>query len=329
MDRWTVRQLRDTSSSARPTRVITLLSRLFLGGIFVYASADKILHPVSFAEIVYNYQVLPDVLVNLTALLLPWIELLIGLALILGFWPAGAIVISNLLLLIFFSALLFNLVRGLDIDCGCFTSSMGSSSGDPMVWYLFRDGFFLLVGVFLFLSFFFGARLRNSSPGKPWRTVLGQTLALTLSAVLLGLIVNQARSDSMPLLGDWSPEARITLKFGRNILIPFEEARDRFFTRGAVFIDARPQDLYREGHIQGAINLPLADFDRLADKVVQDLPEDALLVTYCDGEDCALSAELAVKLKEIGFENVRVLHDGWNRWRNRNLPFQGGEGRDD
>ena len=154
---------------------------------------------------------------------------------------------------------------------------------------------------------------------------MGQTLALFLWAVLLGLIVNQARSDSMPLLGDWSPEARITLKFGRNILIPFEEARDRFFTRGAVFIDARPQDLYREGHIQGAINLPLADFDRLADKVVQDLPEDALLVTYCDGEDCALSAELAVKLKEIGFENVRVLHDGWNRWRNQNLPVQMGE----
>ena len=320
MDRWTVRQLRDTLSSARPTRVITLLSRLFLGGIFVYASADKILHPVSFAEIVYNYQILPDVLVNLTALLLPWIELLIGLALILGFWPAGAIVISNLLLLIFFSALLFNLVRGLDIDCGCFTSSMGSSSGDPMVWYLFRDGFFLLVGVFLFLSFFFGARLRNSSPGKPWRTVLGQTLSLTLSAVLLGLIVNQARSDSMPLLGDWSPEARITLKFGRNILIPFEEARDRYLAGEAVFIDARAPEFYQEGHLPEAINLPLADFDQVADQRVMELPEDTLFVTYCDGEDCALAAEVALKLKKIGFENVRVLHDGWTVWKKNRFP---------
>jgi rhodanese-related sulfurtransferase len=302
-----------------------VLSRLFLGGIFVYASCDKILHPVFFAETVYNYQVLPDLLVNITALVLPWVELLVGLALILGLWLAGALVISNLLLLVFSGTLVFNLARGLDIDCGCFTSSIGPSSGGHMLWYLVRDGFFLLVGVFLFLSFFFGARLKSSSPGKPWKTLLGQTLALFLWAVLLGLIVNQARSDSMPLLGDWSPEARITFKFGRNILIPFEEARDRFFTRGAVFIDARPQDLYREGHIQGAINLPLADFDRMADKVVQDLPEDALLVTYCDGEDCALSAELAVKLKEIGFENVRVLHDGWNRWRNRNLPVQMGE----
>ena len=99
MDHWTIRQLSGTRPSASPLRVLMVLSRLFLGGIFVYASCDKILHPVIFAETVYNYQVLPDLLVNITALVLPWVELLVGLALILGLWLAGALVISNLLLL--------------------------------------------------------------------------------------------------------------------------------------------------------------------------------------------------------------------------------------
>jgi len=128
---------------------------LFLGGIFVYASYDKILHPVPFAEIVFNYQILPDVLVNLVSLFLPWIELIVGLSLILGIWLPGAVLISIVLLFVFFTTLVFNMLRGLDIDCGCFTVSAGPSSSGNMLWYLFRDGFFLLVALFLFFSTFF------------------------------------------------------------------------------------------------------------------------------------------------------------------------------
>ena len=306
-------------------RIPILLSRLFLGGILFYASFDKILHPVPFAEIVYNYQILPDILVNLATLFLPWIELLVGLSLILGIGLPGAVLICNGLLVIFFSTLVFNMARGLDIDCGCFTVSAGSSSGGHMLWYLFRDGFFLSVGLFLFFSFFFLRTPKGSRFGRPWKTPFGQTLALALLAAVLGLFANQVRSDSIPLLGDWSPEARITLKFGKNILIPFDKAKDRFLTGSAVFIDARTPDHYQEGHIQGARNMPIAEFDQLADKVFMEFPEDTLFVTYCDGEDCDLSGQLALKLKQIGYENVRVLHNGWTVWKNHQLPFQSGK----
>ncbi len=152
----------DQSAQRNWARIPILLSRLFLGGIFVYASYDKIIHPAPFAEIVYNYQILPDVLVNLVSLFLPWLELLVGLSLILGIWLPGAVLICNLLLLAFFSTLVFNMARGLDIDCGCFTVSVGPSSGGHMLWYLFRDGFFLFVGLFLFLSSFFMRIQRGS-----------------------------------------------------------------------------------------------------------------------------------------------------------------------
>jgi len=67
----------DQGSQKNWTRYAFVLSRLLLGGIFVYASYDKILHPVPFAEIIYNYQILPDVLVNLVSLFLPWFTILI------------------------------------------------------------------------------------------------------------------------------------------------------------------------------------------------------------------------------------------------------------
>jgi uncharacterized membrane protein YphA (DoxX/SURF4 family) len=140
-------------SRKHPT-IPLLMSRLLLGGVFVYASFDKILHPAGFAEAVYNYQILPDALLNLTAILLPWLELCTGLFLILGLWLRGAVFTCNVLLAIFFAALAFNFARGLDIDCGCFAASAGASAGGSMLLYLLRDALFLAVGIFLLFSYF-------------------------------------------------------------------------------------------------------------------------------------------------------------------------------
>jgi len=166
------------------------------------------------------------------------------------------------------------------------------------------------------------ADLTNRTDGV-WKKALYQTIGLSFIAAILSLVVNQVRSDSIPLLGDWSQEARIELKFGKNILIPLDEARDKFSAGGAFFVDARPPALYQEGHIQGALNVPLAEFDQKMERVLTELPEESLIVTYCDGEDCDLSALLALKLKEIGYENVRVLHNGWSVWKSHQLPVQG------
>ena len=141
-------------------KIPLLISRLILGGVFVYASFDKILHPHEFAEVVYNYQILPDALVNLTAILLPWLELSAGVFLILGLFLRGALFTCNVLLAVFLVALASNLARGLDIDCGCFSSSVGPSTGGDMILYLLRDAFLLAMGLFLFFYV-----LRRENPG--------------------------------------------------------------------------------------------------------------------------------------------------------------------
>lgn len=140
------------------TKIFFLVLRMILGAVFVYASVDKILHPAAFAEIVYNYQILPHPLINLTAVLLPWLELFIGLFLILGLWLPGALLLGNLLLATFLGALAFNMARGLDIHCGCFTTSSSPASETPMAWYLLRDGVFFFIGLYLFSHSVFGKK---------------------------------------------------------------------------------------------------------------------------------------------------------------------------
>jgi uncharacterized membrane protein YphA (DoxX/SURF4 family) len=135
-------------------KIVLLAVRMFLGGIFIYASIDKIIFPGRFAEVVYNYQILPDILINFTAVVLPWLEVAIGVSLVFGVWLPGSVFLCNLLLLTFLGALLFNTARGLDINCGCFTTSSEASSKSLMAWYLIRDIFLLLIAAFLFFKTF-------------------------------------------------------------------------------------------------------------------------------------------------------------------------------
>ena len=134
------------------------MGRAILGGVFVYASIDKILYPAAFAEAVYNYQILPGELINVAAIILPWLELILGGFLIVGIWVPGSVFISNVLLIGFFGALLFNLARGLDIDCGCFSTSQQATGVHCMCLYVIRDGMFLMLSLYLFIQFFLGKR---------------------------------------------------------------------------------------------------------------------------------------------------------------------------
>ena len=125
---------------------LAFVARVALGSVFIYASLDKIRHPGLFAEAVYNYQLSPEMAVNLVAILLPWLELWSGALLVLGVWVRGSVLILSGLMVIFLAALGINLARGLDIHCGCFTTQ----GSDPMTMLtLFRDSLFLILAFYL------------------------------------------------------------------------------------------------------------------------------------------------------------------------------------
>lgn len=132
-------------------------ARLILGVIFVYASYDKILRPEAFAQVVYNYQIIPDVFINLTAIFLPWLEMLMGVFLIVGFWMPGTVMWCNILLVLYIGVLWFSLARGIDVNCGCFpTTETSSISIKTILW----DVAFLALSVYL-LFFVFNQRISD------------------------------------------------------------------------------------------------------------------------------------------------------------------------
>lgn len=116
---------------------LSVAFRLAIGAIFLYAGIVKGLDPHGFAQAIYHYRILPGWLINPMAILLPWVEVVVGVSLLLGVWVPGGSLLASGLLAVFAAALGLNLARGLDIDCGCF-STAGSGSGDTL-WYLVRD----------------------------------------------------------------------------------------------------------------------------------------------------------------------------------------------
>lgn len=121
--------------SASVKRFVFSILGLGLGGVFVYAGIQKYQAPYEFAEAILAYRLLPVALVGLVAATLPWLEIVSGFSLILGFLPGGrrfsnpipmgALLRRSALLLIlaqsllFIAVLLITMVRGLKIDCGC------------------------------------------------------------------------------------------------------------------------------------------------------------------------------------------------------------------
>lgn len=109
--------------------LVQLVLRWLLGAVFVFAGALKIFDPASFATDISHYRLLPLGLVNLTAIVLPWLELVSGLMLVMGFWVRANAMIIAVLTSGFFIAITQALVRGLDVSCGCFGTVSASKVG--------------------------------------------------------------------------------------------------------------------------------------------------------------------------------------------------------
>lgn len=125
---------------------LALAFRVCIGALFLYAGILKACDPSGFAVAIGNYHILPLWAVNPTAIILPWVEILLGTALLLGYWIEGASIIAALLFCVFSFALAFNLIRGLDISCGCF-----SASPKKINWlYFLRDAGLMLMSIFIF-----------------------------------------------------------------------------------------------------------------------------------------------------------------------------------
>jgi putative oxidoreductase len=107
------------------------VAALVLAGVFLAAALPKIAEPAKFALAIYQYGILPNSLVNLVAIYLPWLE--ISCAAALAVLPAarrGALVLLAGMLVAFTLALSWTFLRGQPVPCGCF----GGDGESPSTW---------------------------------------------------------------------------------------------------------------------------------------------------------------------------------------------------
>lgn len=129
---------------------LALGARLLVGGVWIVAGALKLPDPAASVRAVRAYSLLPEAIVPTTGHVLPIIEVVVGVALVLGLMTRVMAVVSGLLFLAFIIGISSAWARGLQIDCGCFGGGgYASDATSDYPWEIARDAGLLLVSAFL------------------------------------------------------------------------------------------------------------------------------------------------------------------------------------
>jgi rhodanese-related sulfurtransferase len=148
---------------------------------------------------------------------------------------------------------------------------------------------------------------------------------VVLLSVLLALTYNYFSPRGLPLLYEpkqigWLEDQSAATDSSEPLLIDINQAERIFREGNAIFIDARHEEEFILGHIEGAVCIPMDDVEKNPGRLAA-IPKNALIVTYCGGEDCALSTDLGFKLSSLGYTNVRIFFAGWLEWQKNQLPI--------
>ncbi len=140
-------------------KYILLFFRLVVGGVFIWAGLLKIFDPLDFAQNIANYRIFSQTVSLFLALIIPWIEVICGLFLVLGIFRETASFMLSGSLVVFLALIIVTLIRGLDIDCGCF----GSLSRRVDYKLLLTDVVLLFFSLNIFLSQYSAKRKKQNA----------------------------------------------------------------------------------------------------------------------------------------------------------------------
>jgi rhodanese-related sulfurtransferase len=160
----------------------------------------------------------------------------------------------------------------------------------------------------------------------PVKRSLLQALGIILISSALGLGVNAFRADGIPLVERWSEKLAQRQQAGGFPAVSLAETVAAFTRGEALFLDARDHDFYKLGHIPGALNLPVREFERTLPEIRAQLEAAPWVITYCDGGSCEASVELTERLFLAGIDRVSVFPGGFEQWKQSGQAVEQGEG---
>jgi rhodanese-related sulfurtransferase len=162
-----------------------------------------------------------------------------------------------------------------------------------------------------------------------YRKTIKEIVMLVGVSVTLALVVNYLSPRGIALVGQWDTAKGVitanptaVAEGGPQEIDSAARAKEVFDKGDVLFVDARSSDSYEDGHIQGAISLPVGQFDERIESFLNQHSPETFIVTYCSGRTCEDSHNLAQFLSDAGFTDVRIFIDGFPGWKAEGYPIE-------
>ena len=154
---------------------------------------------------------------------------------------------------------------------------------------------------------------------------LNQTYLYIALSLLISVCVNILRTESLPYVAVPLKKIEDITQIQNSSLQPqireiSIDVAEKLFSDSILFIDARAEEYYFEGHIPNSICND--NFDSLIIQVEDKITYSDGFVVYCSDDDCGSSEDLAYQLQDQGFTNIYLFKGGWKQWMENNLAIE-------
>ena len=303
--------------------------RILVGLVFFVSGLLKIIDISSFRDIVISLGLFNGPLSFLASIIIPVLELLLGLMLLLGIYIRVTAIHINVLIILFSWVTFYVLNNKPELLCGCFGNFFNltfSTYHFIILLVLFIFNLVLIVEIRETWSLEKYLRDKISKKRKMLIIEILTYIFIAIGIILIAFAIynnlkglrNSVESENTAI----DQEASIieTSEIDEpviNILSVDEAYKAYIGNDNYLFVDVRTVSEYEDGHIEGALLMPLSEIgDRLSE-----LPMDRPIVVYCNGSSCNRSGAAAAILVNNGFTEVYDLGGtGIIEWIEKNYP---------
>ena len=161
------------------------------------------------------------------------------------------------------------------------------------------------------------------------RNILKEAAVIIGLSLITAFVMNFVSPKGISLVGQWDPSKGVvsarekrSVVLGEREIQDISDAKAIFDAGSAVFVDARSNEEYLAGHVYGAVSFPLSSYEEIIAAFIGQHPLSTALIVYCSGRECEDSHMLASLLFEEGYQNVRVMVDGFPLWQSKGFPVE-------